>query len=109
LEEWKRVVVVDAAEVGLAPGQFIRFTPDQVRLTGASSAFTLHNAGLSAVLALADALDLELPEMAVYGVQPAEIGWKEGLSPPVEATLSDLTDAILEELGGENHAQDSRN
>jgi hypothetical protein len=45
--------------------------------------------------------------MVVFGVQPAEIGWKEGLSLPVETTLSALADAVLEELKGEDYAQDS--
>jgi len=109
LERWKRVVIVDAADVGREPGQFVRFTPDQVRLTGASNTFTLHNAGLSEVLALAAALGRDLPEIVVFGVQPAQIGWGEGLSPALETTLSGLTDAILEELKGEDNAQDPRN
>lgn len=107
LERWERVVIVDAADVGREPGQYIRFTPDQVRLAGASSTLSLHNAGLSEVLALADALDLDLPEMVIFGVQPAEIGWKEGLSPAVATALTALADAVLEEIEGEDHAQDS--
>jgi hydrogenase maturation protease len=107
LERWKRVVIVDAADVGQEPGQYVRFTPDQVRLAGASNALSLHNAGLSEVLALANALDLDLPEMVIFGVQPAEIGWREGLSPTVESTVSALADAVLEELEGDDYAQDS--
>ena len=109
LERWNRVVIVDAADVGLEPGQFVRFTPDQVRLTGASGAFTLHNAGLSEVLALAAALNLDLPELVVFGVQPAEIGWGEGLTLALEAALSGLADAVLEELKGEDYAKDPGN
>ena len=37
LEGWKRVVAVDAADVGREPGQFVRFTPDQVRLPHAAN------------------------------------------------------------------------
>jgi hydrogenase maturation protease len=107
LQRWKRVVIVDAADVGREPGQYVRFTPDQVRLVRASDTLSLHNAGLSEVLALADALDLDLPEMVIFGVQPADIGWREGLSPTVESTLSALADAVLEELKGEDHAEDS--
>jgi hydrogenase maturation protease len=107
LGRWKRVVIVDAADVGREPGQYVRFTPDQVRLAGASDTISLHNAGLSEVLALADALDLDLPEMVIFGVQPAEIGWREGLSPAVETTLAALADAVLEESRGEDYAQDS--
>jgi len=69
----------------------------------------LHNAGLSEVLALAAALNLDLPELVVFGVQPAVIGWGEGLTPALETTLSGLADAVLEELKGEDYAKDPRN
>ncbi len=107
LEGWKRVVVIDVADIGREPGQFARFTPDQARLAQAPDRFSLHHAGLSEVLALADALDRPLPEMVIFGVQPAEVGWGDGLSPAVEAALPALADAILEEITGEDHAQDS--
>ena len=107
LEGWKRVVVIDAADGGREPGQFVRFTPDQVRLAQAADRFSLHHTGLSEVLALADALGRALPEMVIFGVQPAEVGWREGLSPAVEAVLPALTDAVFEEIKGEDYAQDS--
>lgn len=107
LEGRQRVVVVDAADVGREPGQFVRFTPDQARLAQAADRFSLHNAGLGEILALANALGRTLPHMVIFGVQPAEIGWREGLSPAVEAALPAMIDAVLEETKGEYHAQDS--
>jgi len=107
LDGWQRVVVVDAADVGREPGQFVRFTPDQARLAQAADRFSLHNAGLGEILALANALGRTLPPMVIFGVQPAEIGWREGLSPAVEAALPAMIDAVLEETKGEYHAQDS--
>lgn len=101
LERWRRVVIIDAADVGRGPGEYVRFTPDEVRLVGVSASLSLHHAGLSEVLTLADALGLHLPEMVIFGVQPTEIGWKEGLSPAVEAALPTLADAVLEEIEGE--------
>jgi len=98
LEGWQRVVVVDAADVGREPGQFVRFTPDQARLAQAAERFSLHHAGLGEVLALANALGRALPHMVIFGVQPAEVGWREGLSPAVETALSALVDAVLEEI-----------
>ncbi|MGD2103555.1 MAG: hydrogenase maturation protease [Anaerolineae bacterium] len=109
LEERRRVVIVDAADVGREPGEYVRFTPDQVRLAGASNALSLHHAGLSEVLMLADALDLELPEIVIFGVQPEAIGWHEGLSPAVATSLAALTDAVLQEIEGDDNAQDSSN
>jgi hydrogenase maturation protease len=106
LEGWERVVVVDAADVGREPGRFVRFTPDEVRLAKATDRFSLHRAGLSEALALAGALGRDLPEMVIFGVQPAEIGWREGLSPAVQAALPALADAVIKEIKGENYAQD---
>jgi hydrogenase maturation protease len=117
LEGWQRVVVIDAATVGREPGQFVRFTPAQARLVGADDRFSLHHAGLSEVLMLASALGRTLPEMVIFGVQPADVGWGDGLSPAVETALPALAKAVLEEIAGnlpvgvcpkgENHAQNS--
>jgi len=125
LEGRRRVVVVDAADVGQEPGRFVRFTPAQARLAQATdrldglegpshpdgleslSCFSIHQAGLSEVLALASALGRDLPELVIFGVQPAELGWREGLSPAVEAALPALADAVFNEIKGENHAQGS--
>jgi hydrogenase maturation protease len=98
LEGWERAVIVDAAEMGQEPGRFVRFTPDEVQLAQASDHVSLHNASLSEVLALADALGKTLPELVIFGVQPAEIDWRAGLSSSVEAAVPALTDAVIAEL-----------
>ena len=98
LEGWERVIVVDAAEMGRRPGEFVRFIPSDVRLASALDSFSLHHAGLSEVLALADALDRSLPELIIFGVQPADVGWGEGLSLAVERTLPALIDAVIAEM-----------
>ena len=106
IEGWDRVVIVDAVDVGkstehLAPGQFVRFTPSEVHLVEAAERFSFHHAGLAEVLALARALDRALPPIVVFGVQPGDSGWGQGLSPEVEAGLPTLINAVLEEIGQE--------
>jgi len=96
LEGWERVIIVDAAEIGQEPGQFVRFAPNEIRPAGATDVLSLHHAGLAEALALAEALGQPLPEITILGVQPAMMEWGEGLSPAVEATLPDLVDAVLE-------------
>lgn len=99
LNGWDRVIVVDAADVGQEAGQFVRFRPDQARLAEAIDGFSFHHAGLAEVLALACALDQPLPPLVVFGVQPGQVGWQEGLSAAVEASLPALVEAILREVG----------
>lgn len=108
IEGQERVVIVDAAQVDapgerLAPGQFVRFTPDEARLTGlpgdqSSRRFSFHHAGVAEVLDLARALGRPLPRVVIFGVQPQQVGWGEGLSADVERNLPALVDAVLEEV-----------
>jgi hydrogenase maturation protease len=107
LEEWVRVVIVDAADVGQKPGQFVRFDLPEARLLARNGSFSLHNAGLGEAIALANALGRTLPEITVFGLQPKSLDWGEGLSPAVEAGLEALLDAVLEEVKGDDNAQDS--
>ena len=110
MEGAEQVVIVDAADLGRESGQFVRFTPHEAQLVQATNGFSLHKTSLSEVLALADALGRTLPEMVIFGVQIANIGWGEGLSPAVETAIPALVDAVIEEIEkGENNAQDSGN
>lgn len=102
LEGWERVIVVDCAEMGKSPGQFTRFTPRQAELSPRT--FSPHYASLAEVLTLAEALGRSLPPITLFGVQPANINWEQGLSPAVEKMMPTLLDAILEEIQGEKYA-----
>lgn len=98
LEGRARVILVDAAEMGLAPGEFRRFTADQVTLTGSAQRLSLHRAGVADALALARTLNIALPDIVFYGVQPASIEWRASLSPAVQDAVPRVIDAILDEL-----------
>jgi hydrogenase maturation protease len=94
----RRVIIVDAAEVGLEAGQFARFTPEQVELTAAAEGAGSHEAGLAEVLALAAALERPLPEIVIFGVQPGSLEWAAGLTSKVEAAIPLLVGAVLREV-----------
>ena len=97
LEGYHRVIIVDAAEMGREPGEWVRFTPGEAELR-AQMGGTLHDAGLAEALALGKALGLLPDEIVIYGVQPLEIGWSQGLSAPVQAALPSVCAAILGEI-----------
>jgi len=97
---YRRVIIIDAAEMGLPPGQWRRFTPDTAVLAQNENAFagTLHSAGLAEALALAKALRALPPELIIYGIQPQQLTWREGLSAEIEAALPGLVQAVRDEL-----------
>jgi len=84
--------------VGRAPGQFVRFRQGEARLPGSGDRLSIHAAGLSDALRLAEALDILPEEVIVFGVQPASLGWEGGLSPEVKAALPRLLEAVLAEV-----------
>ena len=98
LEGYQKVIIIDAADMGLTPGAWRRFSsaklaPQEANLTG-----TLHQAGLAEALELAEALNMLPDEVIIFGVQPSEIGWEPGLSVGVETAVTEVCKAIVEEI-----------
>ena len=98
MEGRQRVILVDAAEMGRNPGEFVRFGLDQVTLLGDDKYISVHAAGLRDALLLAQVLGVLPKEIVIFGVQPASLEWRETLSPAVEARLPHLIAAVQAEL-----------
>lgn len=92
------VIIVDAAEMGMNAGEYRRFEPHEIVLTGSNQRFSLHRTGVIDALALARALNIALPKIVFFGVQPARVEWRETLSPAVQAALLRVIEAVLREV-----------
>lgn len=97
-EGWSNVILVDAVQMGQAPGSWRRFRPEEVRLELETDALSLHQPDLACGLALAQALDLLPENLVLYGVEPAVVNPGEALSPTVRQSLPDLVASILNDL-----------
>lgn len=98
LEGYEKVIIIDAADMGLEPGEWRRFSSAKLAAQEANLKGTLHQAGLAEAFALADALDMLPDEVIVFGVQPTEIGWEPGLSVEVETAVSEVCHAVIAEI-----------
>ncbi len=100
LQGYDRALIVDAADMGLSPGAWRRFLPGDGRLPARDAHLrgTMHYAGLAEALALGDALGVLPPDIVVYGIQPQDVGWQEGLSAAVQTAVSPVAAAIRQEL-----------
>lgn len=94
----EKVVLIDAVETGGAPGSMVRFSPSEVAMEGGGPGLSLHEAGLEEVLALGREMDLLPPQIVIYGIEPASVERRLGLSPEVADALDSLVEAILAEL-----------
>lgn len=98
LMEHERAIIVDAANIGRAPGAWVRFTPDVARLKDNNTALSLHSAGLAEALALGAALNVLPREIIIYGVQPKSTDWLPQLSDEVQAAVTEVGQAYCERL-----------
>jgi hydrogenase maturation protease len=112
MEGRRRVILVDAADVGKAPGQYSRFALHETHLlddpdlsanngglnAGGRKNLSIHAAGLREALLLAHALKMLPESVIIFGVQPHSLEWETGLSPQVEGGLPDLVAAMLAEV-----------
>ena len=99
---YRSVIIVDSAFVQRSPGEWVRFTLRETILKSGNPNIniSMHNTGLAEVLALSTVLKIELPEIAIYGVQPMEVKWFYGLSDAVKMAVPEICTSILEELEG---------
>lgn len=100
LQDCDRAIIVDAADMDLAPGAWARFLHDEAELRGVYAGLrgTLHGAGLAEALELGTALDMLPNDIVIYGIQPDEIGWSAGLSRAVQQAVLDVCSAIIDDL-----------
>lgn len=94
----QRAIIIDAANVGRAPGAWVRFTLEVAQLKSNDTALSLHSAGLAEALALGAALNVLPPEIILYGIQPLTVDWSPQLSDEVQAAVPEVGQAIWAEV-----------
>jgi hydrogenase maturation protease len=91
-----RLIVIDAVDVGQAPGTVVRMEGAELNsLPGNSS---VHQLGVSDLLVALRVLGGKQPQVVFLGVQPATTDWDTELSPAVAAAVKLLVEATVKEL-----------
>lgn len=98
LEGRSDVILIDAVEMGGAPGTWKRFHANDLRVVLEDGSLSLHEPGLAAGLALTEALNLLPERLVLYGVQPAQTNAGGSLSTEVSEGLPNLVQTILNDL-----------
>ena len=94
------VLVVDAAHLGLAPGDFRFFSPDEVETQKELSGLTTHEGDVLKVVELARGAGYPIPPLAVMGIEPCEMGDVMTLSERLEERLPAYAAAAIDHLVG---------
>ena len=99
LQSRQKVIIIDAADMDSPPGTWRRFTLAEAQLLKdeAQMRGTLHNVGLAEALALAEVLQIMPQTLIIFGVQPENVDWEEGLSTAVTNCIPNLCTRILQD------------
>ena len=96
LLEWHRpVVLVDAADMNLAPGEYRFFSDKDASVILKTSSVSTHGLGLAEGLELARALGYD-QTACVFGVQPFDLSPGQGLTPEMSSRFPSLLAALRE-------------
>jgi hydrogenase maturation protease len=79
-----KVIFIDCARMGEEPGTMRRFGDQEVRSRKDVPGLSLHEADLMDIIDLSRRLGQCPEEVVIYGIQPASIEEREGLSPRLQ-------------------------
>ena len=99
LETAERVVVIDAAHGGGAPGTIYRFTGEEVASGEDEGLRSSHDVNLLRTFRRCG-FQGRMPEIVIIGIEPKEIDWGIALSPEVAACLPRVIEIVQEESRG---------
>jgi hydrogenase maturation protease len=91
-------VVVDAVSSGAAPGTLHRYDASEAAVPSRVFRSSTHAFGVGEAIELARALGKLPPRIVVHGIEGAEFGGGESLSPPVDAAVLQAANSVLDDL-----------
>lgn len=89
------VLIVDSARMGLTPGDFAFFTPEEVVTRKDLAGFSTHEGDLMRVLELAALVAGPLPPITILGIEPVDVRAEPGLSPQLEERFAEYVNAAV--------------
>jgi len=95
----EKLIIIDAAKAGGAPGDIYRFKPEDLEAEKPELA-SAHQMGVVENLALMDLTGGKPPAVIIIGIEPGEINWGMELSPKLQERLPKIVETVLKEIEG---------
>ena len=97
-EETEKIVLVDAVDLGLSPGEFLLFRPSEVNSRKDLKGLTTHEGDILKILELAKSLGKILPPITILGIQPGCLEPGIEISPALQKQFDIYLQVVLEEI-----------
>jgi len=98
-EDTEKIVLIDAVDLGIPPGEHRLFKPDDVESTKDMRRLTTHESDILAILKFAKSLGYRLPPITILGIQPGDLSPGMDLSTTLQERFSTYLRVALEEVG----------
>ncbi len=100
ISECSALLVIDAAELGAAPGSVRSFEGMEMdRFLGENRKSSVHEVGLLDLMSVSRLTGHWPERRALIGIQPASMDWGEALTPAVAAALPEICATASEIIG----------
>jgi hydrogenase maturation protease len=96
-EDTEKIVLIDAMDLGIPPGEYRLFKPEDVESTKGLKRLTTHESDVLEILRFAKALGCPIPPITILGIQPEDLSPGLELSPTLKKQFSTYLRAALEE------------
>jgi len=98
LAGYDSVIIIDSADMGLAPGESRVFSPGDVVSFKETRAYSLHDWDLLRSIEISRQLGEAPARIIILAVQPGRLEMREGLSPEVEKGIAGYIDEVRRSL-----------
>jgi hydrogenase maturation protease len=95
IPKYKNAIIIDAVNMGAAPGTVSVFSPEEAKLKIHFDALSTHGFGLAEVIKLMEELNIET-QLEIIGIEPLDISFGEGLSFIVAKSIDRIINTINE-------------
>jgi hydrogenase maturation protease len=90
------LIIIDCANMGIQPGEFLEFSEEDVHLKMADKFISLHGFSLAETINLAKNTG-KVTDFKIIGIEPKSLIFGEPVSPEVLEVVPKITQFILEE------------
>jgi hydrogenase maturation protease len=99
LDPAEPLIIIDAVKGGGPPGSIYRFPYEDAEVAVSSQRMlSLHELGIAEALRMEALSGRLFRDVTIFGIEPAAVGWGEGLSKEVAAAADRLAELIIEHL-----------
>jgi hydrogenase maturation protease len=97
-DDLDKVLIIDCAMVGLEPGNYRIFTPDEVKSKKKLANVSTHESDIIKIIELGKSIGYKIPSIKLLGIQPVSMKDNTNLSDLLKSKLHHYAEIAIQEV-----------